>query len=98
MSESIDSENETKNKSSHRKSDFVEMLFSLAGNVNIKIAIFLFFIGMIIFSDLFINNVLTKFNDSIYGECTTTKGTIIQLLLFILAYLMLDLLSAGKII
>jgi hypothetical protein len=74
------------------------MFFSLLKNVNIKIAVFLFFIGMIIFSDLFMNNVLSKFNNSLYGECTTTKGTVIQLLLFVLAYLVLDLLSAGGLV
>lgn len=103
MSEAIDANDKNdKNKivdtSTYKKSDFVEMFFSLLKKVNIKVAVFLFFIGMIIFSDLFMNNVLTKFSDSLYGECTTTKGTIIQLLLFVLAYLTLDLLSAGGLV
>jgi len=39
---------------------------------------------------------LTKFKDTVDGECTTTKGTIIQLLLLIISYIVLDLLVKYK--
>jgi hypothetical protein len=81
-----------------KKSDFLEVLGNVTCNINFKMAIFLFIIGMCIFSDLFINGVLSKFDGTVSGECTTTKGTVIQLTIFILIYLVLDLLMQGKII
>ena len=80
------------------KSDFVEMMNGILGELNIKMSMFLFIIGMFLFSDMFINSVLSKFDNTIAGECTTTKGTIIQLTLFILCYLVLDLLMKGKLV
>jgi len=94
MSESIDNDD----KPMSQKSDFVELTNNIAGEVNVKMGIFLFIIGMFLFSDMFINTVLTKFDNAVAGECTTTKGTIVQLTLFIICYLVLDLLMKGKFI
>ena len=85
-------------KSDSNKSDFLEALSNMTSNINFKMGIFLFLIGMCIFSDLFINGFLSNFEGTISGECTTTKGTIIQLTIFILLYLVLDLLMKGKLI
>lgn len=79
-----------------KKSDFVNMGSKVLCSINFKIAIFLFFIGMLIFSDLFIDSFLSKIDGSVYGECTTTKGTMIQLLIFVISYLIIDLLVKGE--
>ena len=94
------SESDKSTEKTESKSDFVEALGNVTCNINFKMAIFLFIIGMCIFSDLFINGVLSKFDGAISasGECASTKGTIIQLTIFILLYLVLDLLMKGKLL
>ena len=94
MSESIDGpekDDDTEiTSSTSKKSDFVKVGGNLISNINFKMAFFLFFIGMIIFSDLFIK-ILCKTEGTVVGECTTTKGSMIQLLVFVLCFLVLDL-------
>jgi hypothetical protein len=75
-----------------KKSDFVSMSGNVLSMINYKVAFFMYIIGMLIFSDLFIEGVLqTMSNDLVEGTCTTTKGTCVQLLFFIIAYILLDL-------
>jgi hypothetical protein len=93
MSESIDCDD-----SQSKKSDFMQLSAVTVGSINIKIAVFLFFIGMIIFSDLFIEKFLSTIEGTTYMECTTTKGTMIQLIFFIICYIIIDLLSQGNFI
>jgi hypothetical protein len=93
---SIDKKNIKVNKKD--KDDFVQMGMSLLNTINFKIAFFLFLIGMIIFSDMFINGVINKFSNTLHGECTTTKGTIIQLIFLVLSYIIIDLLNKSEII
>jgi hypothetical protein len=96
---SDENDNKTKkSKSNKDKDDFVEMSISLLKNINFKLVFFIFLIGMIIFSDMFINGVINKFSNSIYGECTTTKGTIIQLTFLVIGYVIVDLLNKSDII
>ena len=91
MSESIDGN--TKNKSSDNdKTDFMNVSGNILTNINYKVTFLLFIIGMLLFSDVFIENILIKFSDTVDGECTTTKGTLIQLILLVIAYIALDLL------
>jgi len=87
-----------KSKSNKDKDDFVEMSMSLLRNINFKLVFFIFLIGMIIFSDMFINGVINKFSNSVHGECTTTKGTIIQLTFLVIGYVIVDLLNKSDII
>ena len=68
------------------------VLLNFMKKINIKIAIFIFIMCIFIFSDLFIENVLNKFKDSVYNDCPTTKGTIIQSLLLAILYIIIDLL------
>jgi hypothetical protein len=100
MSESIErvddkdteeEEEDTKKKKKGKSSDFLKIGGSLISNINYKVAFLLFVVGMLVFSDIFIDNVLCKFDDSVQGECTTTKGTMLQLTFIIIAYIVLDL-------
>lgn len=79
-----------------KKSDFVKIGSDVATSLNIKIAFFLFIIGMVIFSDVFIDGVLSKMPDTVQGEITTTKGTMLQLLIFVLLYIVVDLVVQRK--
>lgn len=101
MSESIKLNNNKTDENedidtSKNKSDFVSLTSRLISNINFKMAIFLFFLGMIIFSDLFIDGFISKIDGTVNGECCTTKGSILQLIIFILGYLILDLLIKGE--
>jgi hypothetical protein len=97
MSESIDGENKKNNiNNTDNKTDFMNISGNILTNINYKVTFLLFIMGMLLFSDVFIENVLTKFKDTVDGECTTTKGTIIQLLLLIISYIVLDLLVKYK--
>jgi|SRR6476661_23071 len=87
-----------KDKYMNDREDFISMFYDLMNNVNYKVAILLFFIGIIIFSDTFIEIVLSPINNAVIGDETTTKGTIIQLLLLTLGYIMIDLMVSGDVI
>lgn len=85
-----------KNKSTNENDDFSHMLVDLFKKINVKIAIFIFLIGIFVFSDLFIEIFLNKFNGAVDGHETTTKGTMIQLMMISVSYIILDLLVQGE--
>jgi hypothetical protein len=92
MSETLDGEVNTKQKDTKNKDDLICVGKQLLDLVNVKMCLFLFMLGIILFSDVFINTILINFSDSVDGECTTTKGTIIQLMLLIVGYVIIDIL------
>ena len=73
-----------------KKSDFVSVSGNIISSINYKLGFFMFLIGMFLFSDMFIDNILGGIDDSVDGETPTTKGTIIQLLIFVLFMLVFD--------
>ena len=75
--------------------DFPSMTADLFKNTNFKTAVFLFLFGVLIFSDVFIANVLDKYNGAVESGVATTKGTIVQLLVLVVGYLIIDLLVQG---
>jgi hypothetical protein len=86
-------------KRSHKcKDDLPSMFSDLFGSINYKTAIFLFILGILIFSDVFIELVLAPLDGAVYGDAPTNKGTIIQLLALTFGYIMIDLLAQGEII
>jgi len=80
------------------QSDFSAMIADLAKNINWRIALFLYVAGVFIFSDVFVELVLSHFSGTVYGADTTTKGTMLQLLFLVLAYIIFDLLVAGNVL
>ena len=80
------------------RDDFGNMATVFFGKINFKIAIFIFIFGVFIFSDMFIEHVLSKIKDSSSGGESTTKGTLIQLLILVLFYLICELLVQAEII
>ena len=89
--EDVEEVEETPRKTRLKKTDLMKMTGNLLTNINYKVAFLLFVVSMVLFSDVFIDTVLNKFSDSVEGECTTTKGTMLQLLFMIFAYIVLDL-------
>jgi hypothetical protein len=73
------------------KTDLVKVSGSVLSRINWKMILFLSFISMIIFSDIFIEGVLHRFEGTTIGDCTTTKGTLIQIGTMVVGYAALDL-------
>lgn len=94
MSEDV---NFKKNKDEQRD-DLGKMTNDLFESINFKIAIFIFIFGVFIFSDLFIDKFLSNISGATHGDTSTTKGTMIQLLILVLFYLSVDLLNQGNVI
>ena len=77
--------------------DFPAMTLSLFGKVNIKVAVFLFILSVLIFSDIFVRNVLIGFGTAVdQVNCPTTSGTLIQITMLVIGYIILDLLVQGN--
>lgn len=95
---SIAKESEQKAVRKNDRDDLGNMTTDFFGKINFKIAIFLFIFGIFIFSDMFIEHVLSKIKDASSGGEGTTKGTLIQLLILVLFYLIVDLLVQAEII
>ena len=74
-----------------KKTDLLSISGAVLTEVNYKVSFFLFVIGVLIFSNVFVENILPSFPDTVHGLCTTTKGTVIQLIFLIVAYIILDL-------
>ena len=76
--------------------DLAGMTTSMLGRINFKAGIFIFLMGILIFSDVFIQQVLTKFNGASHDGQASTGGTVIQLIVLVLGYLIVDLLVQGS--
>lgn len=82
---------------SNANSDFPNMFVDLIKKVNVKVSIFLFILGIFIFSDIFIENFLpSSYQDG--TNCPNSSGTVVQLVILVLAYIIIDLLCQGGIL
>ena len=94
------------NKKSSKKSknddncrdDLPGMFSDLFSSINYKTAIFLFILGVLIFSDVFIDLFLMPIDGAVYADAPTNKGTFIQLLLLTFGYIIIDLMIQGEIL
>lgn len=78
------------------ENDFPSMGVDLIKRVNFKVAFFLLLLGVFLFSDLFVENILSaKYRDA---DTPNTMGTTVQLVVFVLAYVIIDLLVQGGIL
>lgn len=93
----LESDDEYDKDSYHGDDDFPSMLVKLFTKINIKTGIFIFLLGMLIFSDIFVRTILVAFKGAVnHIEGPTTHGTIIQLTFLVLGYLIIDLLVQSK--
>lgn len=76
---------------SAKKTDLMNLSGGVLYNINYKVGFLMFFIGMILFSDIFIDNALPPTMHDGAG-CPNTTGTVVQLTIFVLIYIVLDLL------
>lgn len=90
--------NKQNSKDCDEISDFPSMFADLFKRINIKVAFFLTIIGIFLFSDIFIEKFLPdKYKDE-SGTTSNTNGTAIQLTIFILFYIVVDILIQGGIL
>lgn len=81
------------------RGDFISIFSDLFNKINYKVAILLFVLGVLIFSDSFSELFLTGIDGATDStDCATSKGTIIQLLALTFGYIIIDLLAKGDII
>ena len=92
--ETLTEDHENIVSNNHIKDDFPGIGVDLIKRVNFKTAIFLFLMGLFIFSDVFIENFLPK--ETVDGYCADSRGTSIQLLVLVLMYILVDLLVQGN--
>lgn len=86
----VDTVNECEETSSD--DDFVSIIADVFRKINYKVAIFLFLVGIFIMSDLY-EGVLRKFNGITAEGCVTSRGSVFQLTMLVLAYIVVDLLT-----
>jgi hypothetical protein len=91
MSESVDDLIRKHNINDSKKTDLMRVTGNILSNINYKVAFLLFLISAIIFSDIFMENVLERINGAVDGLCTTSKGTLIQMIFLVLGYIIIDL-------
>ena len=87
----VDDENEN-------KSDFVALSGNILSNINYKLGIFIFIIGIFLYSDLFVDSILNSFPGAVDSNYPTSYGTIVQLTIYTLILIVLDLLIKYEII
>lgn len=92
-----DSEPLTK-EDKHERDDLGKMCGDFFGRINFKVALILFMVGMLVFSDLFIDSILSNISGAEEAGNSTTKGTMIQLLILVILYLVADLLVQAGLI
>lgn len=76
--------------------DFITLGKDLFSKVPFKKAALLALVMVLVMSTTFINTVLTRISGAVDLECTTTKGSLIQILVIVLAYIGIDIIiNAG---
>ena len=92
MSEPIGQDDDFDQDTKSKKTDLMAVSGGVLSNINFKLGFMLFFVSMLVYSDIFIDNVLGKGMQDATG-CPTTSGTMTQITCVVLIYLVLDLLD-----
>ena len=81
----------------HTESDFPSMGVDLLKRINFKVSLFIFLIGLFILSDIFIDKFLpVSYQDG--TNCPNSSGTVVQLIILVICYIIVDLLVQGGIL
>ncbi len=75
--------------------DFPSMTVDMLKHIPFKEAFLLFLLMVFVFSDLFIEIFLTGIYDALEGDSPTTKGTMIQIIVSVIGFIVIDLLISG---
>lgn len=63
-----------------------------------RTAFYLFIVFMLVCSDVFIDQILSRFGDSVDVNMPTTKGVVIQSIFMVIAYILVDSLVESSIL
>jgi hypothetical protein len=89
--------NKSSKNTEHTESDFPSMGVDLLKRINFKVSLFLFLFGLFILSDIFIDKFLpVSYQDG--TNCPNSSGTVVQLIVLIICYIIVDLLVQGGIL
>jgi hypothetical protein len=101
MSATVDTEKtkpELEKEDDRDGDDFPSMFKNLLYNVNWKLGIVMLILGFFIFSNLFVDNVISKLSDTTELGMVNTKGSVLQLLAYTLILLSVDLMIKGNLL
>jgi hypothetical protein len=97
----VESENDlfkcSSDDSNTDKDDFYGMSMGIFKKLNVKIALFLFFIFMTLNTTMFVEK-LEKIKDATANGHSTEKGTLIQGMLLVIAYMIFDLFVSNDVL
>lgn len=86
------------NKKTKTPGDFPSLFADLFMRINWKMSFFLFLFFIILTSDIFIDKFLRKIPDSVNNMTSTNKGTVIQGVVLVLFFIIMDaIISSGTI-
>lgn len=81
-----------------KKTDFVSIGGNIVKHVNLKLGISGFIIGLLLFSNVFVEKFLKRVPGAVDGMYPTSKGVVMQLAILIVSVLFIDLLIKGEIL
>lgn len=83
---------------SKKRDDFSSMIVDFFASINWKVAILLFVFGFFILSDSFVDILANLDSGFVYGDVTTSKGTLMQLMFIVMGYITIDLVVKTEVI
>lgn len=81
-----------------QQNSFPVMLTKMFTHINWRIGLFIFVLGIFVFSDVFIELFLSGVPGATSLGNATTKGTIIQMVIITIAYLLVDVLVQSDVV
>lgn len=83
---------------STKPDDFIGIISYGFGSINFKHLIFMLIMFIFLSSDVYVDRVLSKIPGTVFNRSPNTKGTMIQLMFFAIAYILIDILVSYKIL
>ena len=75
------------------RNDLFVVLKDAVSKGNWLVVLICFIISILIFSDVFVENVLSKIDGATVNDTPTNKGTLLQLIVVSFSYLLIDMLK-----
>jgi len=82
----------------NRPDDFTTIILDVFSGVQYKLLGIMLLVFLILSSDVFINRVLSKFNNAVDYKCPTSWGTFLQGMFLVLSCIIIDTAIKQKII
>lgn len=86
-----DSDVEDHEEENEKKGDLNHMMINGISDMNVKISIMLIFLYIILNSEIFIDNILSKIDGTLVDGKTTNRGVFVSAILLAFGYILIDL-------